>query len=652
MAPIPTRTVIAPPPAPPVQLGEDGQPVAPPVIVPDVITRLAPSTNTETNTGTTTIIDVHPKMQFPIMSWIYSLCHSIPSTAFSSHPLASPASVLCYTQIMYIALLYYNDAYLRFVPSPFAFQILNDSRLKFIFDQLIEYAVPSFALAEFEALRPYYDDLAENLYYFGTLAGSSFYHDFQNLPPASIFSGLHNLLSQLATNTSYAVLSANFYAQTACQVTITGQTTPDINLTPSHYFAQFFSTTADGNTTTHRYDNWFNRYVDQFITANAIRVVNASATVTRLPLTLPARTSTGNYNPYLYATGIHEDSLDTFTELVRNLNDFVKTSFPHSKPLRAYTQYGNQEIIRHLSFQSVLPTFHNGAAPSLDALKANDCRAVLSQTVSATTFATEIQYLVNRPAPSATNVPPAIALAQGRALDGNTDTRLDFVLPTTGAPTTDPAPLRLFNTRAHVLPRCTIFDPSASQTAHLSAVITSGKVIEHNDISAIGIPTTSATENLGQTNSQFILGAIPMSQVQPQITHVPFVVRRRNHGTNFRIPQIILRAMPDRIILPLFRTGLVQPTTAVPTTTGPHQAFFPGISFNNNMWNASDGINAFAFPVGSPSPSIPEQFFQLWSSYRYYDAESRTWYMLPSLRHIYGTRTRTTISEHPALRIR
>lgn len=643
------RTTIAPPPAPPVQIGIDGTPVAPVPVVPDVITRLDPTRNTSSNSGDTTMIDVHPDFRFPLISWMYSLCHSIQSSVYNTHPLASPASVLCYTQIMFVGLLFHNDAFLRFVPSNYAFAIRNNEQYSLIYDLMLDLAVPAFAVADFEAFMTHMDDLATNLFYFGTLAGSSFYHDFGRFPPATMFATLHNLLSILPNNVGYSGLAANFYASTVAEVTLEGLATPNVNLTPSNFLGTFMTT---DRTTNQKYNNWFNFRLDQFITANAIRVVNASATVTRLPLHLPARTSTTNYNPYLYGIGLHEDSLMSFTELLRNLNDFIMTAWPSSRPLRAFTQYGTQEISRHLIFQSVLPTWHNGATPSLATLSTNNYELVNAVPDTNAHFAEHIQFLARRPAPANDTVPPSVPVAVGVNQEGDTSNLIQLVCPATSPPTTeDPAELRTFSPTSHVLPRCLIFDPASSATAHLTAVITSGKIIETNDLSCIGVVIPTALRPLGSTNSDYIQGAIPLRHVQPGITHVPWSVRRRQDSSSTYSPQVILRSFASKITIPRFRTGLVRPATTLNTQHPRLQPFLPGVTTLDNLLHAHDGINVFASALGTINNTVPDQFFQVWSCYRFYHQESRTWYMLPSLRHIYGTRARHFVSEHPALRI-
>lgn len=644
MAPRAPRTTIAPPPPVPLEHGQDGRPVNPPPVVPDVITRLAPDTNTDTNSGHTTIIDVVPDFRFPLMSWLYSVSHGIQSSVFASSPIASPASLIAYTMMMYIGLLFHNDAKLRFVPSPFATAILNDHLPLHVFDLMLDLLVPSFASYEFEALRSHFDDLSENLCYFGSLAGSQFFHDFGRHFPVSIFITLHNLMSQLPGNTTYETLAGYFYSATVATVTIGNN---DVNMTPGHYFGSTFRTATPA---AQRYRNWLNSTIDNFISTQAIRVVNANATVTRLPVTTPAAVTPANFNPYLYLLGYLPDNANSILELLRNMNDFVRSSFPQSRPLRAFTQLGTQEICRHLIFDSVLPTWHTNAAPSRTEINDAGLFGPAFVPRSPADFSAAINFLVARPAPATTGTPPAIPVSRGRRNSSDTTSHLVSLVATSA---TDPAPfeeplVRMFDAARHVLARAIIFDPSSSATAHLAAVITSGKIIEAHDISAIGITVASAALPLGTMNSEFVLGSIPYSQIRDGTTQAPVTIRRRNFARRLRIPQIIIRSLPQSLIVPIFRPELVRPAS---THTDTLSALLPGTDRPAQIADARDGINVFAQPLGSPAPSIPNEYHHLWTSYRYYDNESRTWYALPTLRHIYGTRARHFATDHPSLRL-
>jgi hypothetical protein len=556
--------------------------------------------------------------------------------------------------MMFIGLFFQIDAKLRPTPSQHAYSILNDFEPLSIFDLMLDMLVPSFANHEFEAYRPNYDDLADNLGFFGTLAGSTLNHDFGHLFPATIWIRLHNLMATLSARTSYDELASRFYTMVIATITMHGI---QIDVTPAHYFGSLMSL----QTQHHRYHNWMNQVVDEFLAPNAIRVINSTSTITRLPLDNPATTDADSYNPYLFLIGYEPNNDQSYFRLLRNMNDFVKATFPSSKPLRAYTQLGNEEISRHLTFDSVLPTWHTGSTPGLanvyapTATTPTNLYAPGTNVRTPSQFATDIKYLVARSPPSTTTptTPVSIPTVTGELPDPNpTQGRLlELTFPHTGNMPDDPAGIRLFSNARHVLPEAIIFDPSSSSTAHLAAVITSGKVIEKNDLSAIGLILASARIPLSTQNSQYILGAIEMSHIRSMSTSFPFIARRTNWNSASRTPQMIIRSLADRVIIPLYRIGLITPAITMPASGSYHDTLFPGASFLPHARNALDGLNVFSTPLGTSLKAHPSNEIPIWSSYRYYDVESRKWYMLPTLRHIYGTRARLSSTRHPSLRI-
>jgi hypothetical protein len=644
------RQAIAPPPAPPVQIGEDGRPVVPTPIVPDVITRLAPDTNTVTDSGSSVTLDVIADNRDPHVSWIYSISHSIENSAYARSPVASPASLMAYTSLMYTALMFYIDGYLRPVPSQHASAILNNQDMLLVFQALLDLAVPSFAAPSFEAMMPHFDELAENLMYFGSYASASLAHDYGRIIPLTMYTTLHNLLAVLPTNTSYPILAFSYYTSVIAELTVNAT---NVNITPAHLSAALFS---DG-TDTRRYHNWFERSLDSLITANAIRVVNATATVSRLFFHRPAQytTAQGEFNPYLFAIGYNFDNREAILQLAASLNEFTHSILPSSRPLRAFTQFGTQEIVRHLSFDSVLPTWHTLAVPD-NTQSPTDAQKNLFNGVTAprtpTQFATAISFLVARPAPAATTTPPSVPVIRGEqpAAPNDQDVMIQLVTRTAADPPALSDLVRLFNAERHTNARALIFDPATSARSHLAAVMISGKKIETNDISLVGMPTPHAAQPLGPQNSQHVLGAIPIVKTVNSGSQSPTVVRRRNWTLTPRTVQLFAQGAAQFLSIPNFRPGLVTPVTAV-TPPGTHvQPFLPGVTLFNQITNARDGINVFTATLGAV-PAVPDEYYRIWSSYRYYDRESRIWYVLPTLRHIYGSRARLSGTQHLSLRL-
>jgi hypothetical protein len=647
------RRPIAPPPQQPVETGDDNRPVVPAPLVPDTISRLEPANNTISNNGETVIIDVVPDMRFPLASWIYSISNNVQTSIYSDAPFASPASLLSYTMIMYYGFLFHCDASLRlFNMSKFAHSISNDQAQSQLFDSLLDMHVPSFADYEFSSLQPHNDELATHLHYFASLAGSSLSHDYGRIIPATVFARLHNLLATIPANSGYETLESRFYSQNAMHIVLG----PTLTILVTN--AQLFGRTILTSGTTYRHANWLNMSIDSMLNANAIRVVNAQATVTRFFIEEPPATALDDttYNPYLLGIGYTNQNLFGLNRLLFIMNSFIKAKFPRSKPLRAYTQPGTQEIVRHLIFDSVLPTWHTHSEGTIPVPSASSTQGISQLPIrNPTEFASDVNFLVARPSPSKLTVPPAVPLTQGKqpSSDPAKDSiRVDLVSSSASSPDPTENLYRLFSAQRHVTPNMVIFEPSANTPAHLAAVILSGKITETHDISQIGMEIPHPTAPIGPQNSQFIMGSIQLRYIQNAGSQNPLVSRRRNWQRFARIAQTFFISCADKVLLPFFSPSDSTPTAAISSPGNHPEPFLPGVRFNNQVTSALDGINVFSTALGSNHVNLPDQTFRLWTSYRFYDVETNNWYWLPTLRHIYGTRSRLFGSTHPSLRLR
>jgi hypothetical protein len=643
------RAPIAPAPVP---VASDGSTPLPANPGHDVINVINASGNVSSDDGAQTILDVVPDMRFPLITWIYSIEHAIPASAYNTSPHASPASILGYTIIMFTGLLLFNDLCLRPHPSMEAQQIMNDHVMSMFFELLLDMPVPGFAENEFVANQYFKDPLATNLFVCPDLAGSNFLFDFGRLFPASIFLHLHNLMGSLPANVSPSNLLHMFYSQVVATVNFGTVAQPNnVNVTPS----MFFGATVTANAATTRYSNWLNSRVEHLVTGLAIRPVFTAPTIGLLPIRTPAIADNNVFNAYTFLTGFRHSNVNSLLQFVRSLGQFVKQTFPNSRPLRNYTQAGSEDAVAHLIFKATIPTWTT--SPGLAALAANAASTVFvpgTAPQSHDEFANDTNFFVTRPdvttAPDGTN--NFVNAVRTRA-EANAPAQPWWIQVTENAAppanTADPVPwLTNSETNSLSVPRCLIFCPITAVVNSTARTILSGHVIEINDTSAVFVPLSRPDMPLHTTNATLISGAVPISLLPSALNNAHSrYIENVPVFSHLTIPQGLFRGAFSQVRIPYMRQGVVE---LLGRALSGYHNFFNGAIHASHTRRPADVWNVFALALGTDTAISPDNI-TFWSSYRYFDEQSQRWMAIPTLRPIFGTRARHFGSEHPSIRI-
>nr|QKR71508.1 coat protein [Rhizoctonia solani partitivirus 9] len=641
------RTTIAPPPATPVPTQvTDAQPAAPVSVAPVLIQHLNPDRNTDSNSGAIFTLEIVPDFRYILLSWLYSLSRNMPNSVYLSSPFASPPSILGYSIIMLVALLYHTDAAHLQVPSSSAQAIMNNALLSRFFDSLLDLPVPDFAHNEFESLRAFLPDDAVNLVILCSLATSDYYHDFGRHFSANIFFLAHNLLAGLPGNTPTDSLRFQFYTATVNSVEIPGSGV--LNITPGHLFGRI-----NGNNTT---TNWLNERIDALINSMAIRAVNVNNIVAQIQFPHVALANAADYNPYTFLCALSPESYVSVNSAMSNLSEWVHSTFPASRTLRYYLQAGSPEAINHLTYNVAMPTWN---LTTLDTNNlADKFKAGVPPSQNITDLATENHYLVQPevPAPPDTTNPTVFEFANTRPAATPPTTRPSYaILQTTNPrPTTYVNPLNYisFNVDEHVLPRMYIFAPYAQGSGSLGPVITAGKVIETGDISGIMMPVPTTQTGLYYENSQYFSGAIRLSRTRTAVFNANnrIEVQAAIPRNSLNGPIAFFRGFLNGLRLPVISAGPV----IAPATTNSHAArMSPGAYRATHAINIPEAINVFGRDLDHDLQLDDSVVFNLWSSlrFRHHTPAGPVIYVLPTAYHIFGRRAPLFGTVHPALRV-
>jgi hypothetical protein len=620
---------------------------APPNPLRNVIDAINAPANIIANDGQTFILDVIPDHRFPLLSWLFSIIRELAPTCYTTHPLASPSSVIGYTYALYVALLYHNDARIRPTPSSYAQEVMSNAFTDSFFNRLLDLPVPAFAAMEFEALRFFNDDIAANLITVGSAAAFDFERDFGRFFTVGTFLRLHTLLTSVPGNTPVSHVQYQYSRLTLAEVTKSnGQL---FTVTPGHLFGTLHDDT--------RYTNWINQRLEALMGQTEIRSMSTRLNVGNVPLYPSPREATSDVNPYLFMMSLTKDNVSHLINWTENISDLVTKVLPGSQPLRCYTQPGNPEVLRHLVFESPIPTWHSGNIGDHTIITSSPDAAnpfaVGSPCNSPTEFATALKFRSRKglPAPSSTDTNSATA---GEITPTTGLWKPNFVESRPNNGENDPIKRRDISEEptSPDTPTANIFEPISSSDAfaHHVAVITSGKLIEIHDLTSITLPLPHPRRNLFIQNGHYACGAICADNIRATLSGTPVDIREVTGQSLLKTTLGFIRGSYHRLTLPHYRRGtVIQASNPLPLPSSSDA--MSGALTIGYAHRAADSTNVFLTPDDSRH-NIDDESVHLWTSYRWYNANLRKWFWLPTLRHIFGTRARTFITEHPANRIR
>jgi hypothetical protein len=206
--------------------------------------------------------------------------------------------------------------------------------------------------------------------------------------------------------------------------------------------------------------------------------------------------------------------------------------------------------------------------------------------------------------------------------------------------------------RSGPTPHAIIFDPSSNTTAHLAAVITSGKIIETADIDSVLTCIEDPGSSLFAQNGILFGGCIPQSQIQEAWTDLQTVLRLRLGVDNNDHPTGFVTGFSHLAQLPLYRQGIIQGTQDADTPTV--EQLFPNFHIQHHNRFAQFGSNIHFSSYGGNVKYLPSGRIRVWSSFRVERIQSngQRWFChVPSLRPTFGYYARLFSTLHPSQRI-
>jgi hypothetical protein len=638
------------------ETGDDGRPIIPPMITPDLHARLANPHQYETDPGSNEVLHNVIDFRFPLIAWITTISTNLDISAFSSNPAASPQSLLGYCFSLVVAFNWFSDICHNLAPSRYA-QTLLDSHQTFVsfLEDMLDLYVPSFMVPEIMQWQSIFSEYAATFRRITCFDTADFPHDFGRHFPTTMFFGLHNQLATIAARSTYSEIAKMYYSTTVATITVAGNPVP---LTPANYLAAAFLN-APANTVSF-FRNWLNQSFDVLLAPNSVRSTFGTVTIRRLPLNTISYTSFDDYNPYTFLMSwTHENDLP-LREIFSSLSDWTKTTFSSSQPLRNFIQIGSRPLVQYLSFRTALPTWHTQSTPDRTQY-GDENHTFFATSMTAVQFAERIAFCANRPALPATPDATNILVAPGRDLETPPagSSRIDLVRPTPSTAPTDPANdtfRRAFNTESMFLAHCRILCSSELAPASFGPILTSGLLVETNSISMIGLPTPSPNRSLHKDNSRICLGGIRLSNTKTAFTGTGevFFVKRTEFGMTADTTQFFAYGPSRRLVLPRFLQGIVSVgRNATDANSGIAwlARFFPGSWIYDNVRRSMDALNYYADAIDRNVNYLPENEIVFWSSFRYRAPVTREVFVLPSLEHLVGTQYRMVTSSHPAERI-
>ncbi|QFU95810.1 capsid protein [Betapartitivirus sp.] len=481
----------------------------------------------------------------------------------------------------------------------------------------------------------------------GSAASFDFTRDFGRFFTAGTFFGLATLAS-MPGNTQLAAAQLAFASMAVATVTMPNGT--NVNLTPGHLFGIVMNDIP--------FHNWLNTRLAAILNQSEIRTMASRPNAGRIPMFAIPTQNFDAVNPYTFMMSVCDDNMDVLSSWIRNMSDFVRETFPTARPLRQYTQVGPTEIFRHLVFEAPPPTWHSETlgpivtnppvADNQNPFRPANPRQTHQQFAAVRNF----RQRAGLPAPQlpAAPAPPGLLVTAARPAAVANTWHASLVMSAAAPNNNDPIARRRLTADGQFActPQCVIFEPTsaADATAHHVAVLTSGKIIESGDITATVIPTAHPRRNLFSQNTHYLSGAIPRRNIRSSVTNDNFDIHQVTDEDLLRSPIGIIRGYFSRLRIPRFRQGVVEQAATTPGTNSSRTS--SGAVVVANSHRALDSTNVFLAP-DNHTMFLPDETFAIWTSYRHFHPDAQAWYWLPSLRHIFGTQSRTFRSDHPSI---
>lgn len=459
-----------------------------------------------------------------------------------------------------------------------------------------------------------FDPRRKNIAFMFSFACYSFDHDFGRAYPVHMFIMLHNIIA-----TSLPTATSDEIWREWLNSTVIRNNDSEIKV----------ANIIGGAYDQHLVENYMTRKLRLLLAPVSLQNNRRRRIFKEFPIPpylMTARLS--QINPYYYLLGGHNTIAPSMMNFTQEFHNKQKQIFEGSKILGELIglESGTQ-IMNHYYIEAQLPTYHD--------LDTEVTKTSTTQTLA--NFATRLKFKCStrcsEESKTPVNKPPA-TVEYTKAL---------YLVNQNGVQPPDPNTRMVYESKKHSNERILLYSPWSTGVSSLYYPVTTGILIETNEIDGIHIPFPRNDTSIHDENSFFLESAIPMESTlcRNHLQGDTNISIRYRVEDNIDVTKVSL-SFDDRTkhILPIYaqtvqstiETQLLPGFTLQTGITDPHYATNKIAYDGNRKWTKQECDSVF------PDPPI------VWSSYRWIDRKyaATTYshqytYFLINFRTMYGT---------------
>jgi len=557
------------------------------------------------------LIDVIPDTRFFIYIIICELIPILKISHFEQSYFVSPSSILGYTLVLLYGFLLYNDSFIRPFRSKYSEEFLSTNQHRRLLDIIINCKIPYFILPFLSTLISYKDPFLKDLRFCSSLTCYNFEHDYGRLLPASIFFTLHNVFTEnsqhLYNNLKHKWLTTpifNYYSKI---------------LKVSNFLNSLHSTETRFS------NNWLNSKIYEIYDLTFYHTNDWTSNLSHINIRSVQPYDQLISNPYIFLMSIPSYDIESYTNMIQTLSQYVSTSLNSSTTILQLIQTRTGSLITsYLYIPPCLPTWNTFEIQDYIPKHEHEYSSTTDSNIS--NFMIQPDFLLTgKEYPRDTTIPIQYSLSTNEILTTDSSTTITqtlrrkqhFVQYST------------FKPRKHTTPNCLLFNnlnlPIPSQT-HTPF---SGIIITHGSLEGFATQLPNPHNSNIENSSLFRNMNLPMSWTIPAFTDNPILIPKRTGITQQSCKISLAITDMTETKLPRFYYDMIDSTEIL--TLRRHE--FKFIDLQDSIFKVSR-----IYEPSSPIPTKQTKTFYAWSSYRILEHNSLSF--IVSLQHIFGLEAR------------
>ncbi|AZT88593.1 coat protein [Trichoderma citrinoviride partitivirus 1] len=592
------------------------------------------------------VINVLPNF-VPILAYIlYHVNQYIPHLEHTKHAKISAGTFTAYCLSIVYGYILCCDLYVRPTPSMHAALWEDETHRQRFVEFLFTLPVPDFIAPILNKLTPCTSDRRGNILFVPSAAGFKYRHHFGRFFPIIMFTNIHDVAAETASNTAPAQVFVEYLQRSLYKIAAVRNGVTNFNASPAHFLGTFFQSGGQPSSYGSKLEQIFQTVF------NPVLFRDYQRRQTLASASLSARTyPTSDMNFYDLIFSASTANLSELRVIFQQIASAMKGNVKCPGDLASFFKsFSGQDILRHGYQLYQLPTWHHTA------IQFPTSNYVRPQRVTPDDFSTAIRFLrtpSDRTLVALTQPSGTCETDKKHKVTVTTSTTYNR-LRTDNADSPSPTDNEFvsFNEDVHLFPKAYIFTLTGSTIDAWDATAF-GMVIETVDIDGSVVPVPNTGLSLGIENSWFADSCIPLDRVFRSIhfdttatTHHARALHRVTAARQTLFPAASLLVDRTQVVLPRLNANSVA-TASISHT-------FPGLTSKTSNWSAF--IQRFlGFRTvdnrshGPTDDAIPgmSRFLLCWSPYTFvgYEGdndfapahdETRI-YFVTNLRTIFGT---------------